>query len=631
VNSAPTCWPAIPLARLFDACGGATPDKSNNEFWDGTIPWVSPKDMKRSVIAASEDHVTEKALAETRLPLIPAGRVLVVVRGMILAHSLPVASTSVDVTINQDMKALCPRPGVSAGFLAWLLRGLAQELLVTVEEAGHGTCCLRMELWKTIRVGLPPIAIQHAVAAFLDRKTAEIDAVVAAKERMIGLLQEQRHALISRAVTLGLDPAVPMRDSAVEWLGPVPAHWTVERLKFRFRKIEQGWSPQCENRQAEPGEWGVLKVGCMNSGVYDESENKALPTALEPVPEYEVNPGEVLMSRSNTVELVGMVGIVHQTQGRILLCDKLYRIDFRPDLLSPDYAVHLLRSKVARLQIERDASGASPSMKNISTETVGNMLLPFPPVEEQHGILAHIRQETSRIDGIMKTITEQVARLREYRQTLISAAVTGKIVVPPVESADFPAIVLAAEVVHRLHGTKHFGRTKLHKLVYAAHHHCRLTAIDADYARLAFGPYDEPLQMRIEAELGERLWYKPSPGERVTYAPLERAGEHRPHFDRMYGDRASAVHDLIERFRDLNKNQTERAMTLYAAWNDFLIRGEPVDDRKLLAEVQHNWHPEKQHAEESWRASLDWLKAQHLTPHGFGKPTRPTDAGEVAP
>lgn len=631
MNFAPTFWPAIPLARLFDSCGGATPDKSNNEFWDGAIPWVSPKDMKRSVIADSEDHVTEKALAETRLPLIPAGRVLVVVRGMILAHSLPVASTSVDVTINQDMKALSPRPGVSAGFLAWLLRGLAQELLVTVEEAGHGTCCLRMELWKAIRVGLPPIAVQHAIAAFLDRKTAEIDAVVAAKERMIGLLQEQRHALISRAVTRGLDAAVPMKDSGYGWLGPVPAHWAVERLKFSLSLIEQGWSPQCDNRLADEDEWCVLKVGCVNGNEFDPTEQKALPAGVEPETRYEIKPGDILMSRGNTRELVGSAALVREVRPRLLLCDLLYRLRVRPDRADAEYIVHQFRSRSVRIQIEREASGTSNSMKKIGQETISEFVICLPPLAEQHRIVAHIRQETARIDGIVKTITGQVARLREYRQTLISAAVTGKIVVPPVESADFPAIVLAAEIVHRLHGTKHFGRTKLHKLVYAAHHHCRLTAIDADYARLAFGPYDEPLQMRIEAELRERHWYMPSPGERVTYAPLERAGEHRPHFDRLYGDLASAVHDLIERFRDLNKNQTERAMTLYAAWNDFLIRGEPVDDGKLLAEVRHNWHPEKQHSEESWRASLDWLKAQHLTPHGFGKPTRPTDAGEVAP
>jgi type I restriction enzyme S subunit len=271
---------------------------------------------------------------------------------------------------------------------------------------------------------------QRAIAAFLDRKTAEIDAVLAAKEQMLGLLQEKRLTLISQAVTRGLNAGVPMKDSGVEWLGQVPAHWAVERLKFRFSKIEQGWSPQCENRQAEPGEWGVLKVGCMNSGVYDESENKALPPELEPVADLEVRPGDVLMSRSNTVELVGMVGIVHQTQGRILLCDKLYRIDIHQESLIPEYGVCLLQSRPARLQIERDATGASPSMKNISTETVGNLWLAFPPMNEQHEILAYIHSECSRLDLLRDRIQAQIAKLREYRQGVISAAVTGKLAVP---------------------------------------------------------------------------------------------------------------------------------------------------------------------------------------------------------
>lgn len=286
---------------------------------------------------------------------------------------------------------------------------------VTAKDIGRFPICL------------PPPVEQQAIVAFLDRKTAEIDAIIRAKERMTDLLREKRQAVVSQAVTRGLNPSVKLKNSGVDWLGLVPAHWAVERLKFRFRHIEQGWSPQCENRQADPGEWGVLKVGCMNSGVYDESENKALPGTLEPFPELEVKPGQVLMSRSNTVELVGMVGIVHQTQGRILLCDKLYRIDFLQNVLLPEYAVYLLRSQVARLQIERDASGASPSMKNISTETVGNLTLSFPPLDEQRLILAYIQGEWDRIDGTIKTITDQVARLREYRQTLISAAVTGNL------------------------------------------------------------------------------------------------------------------------------------------------------------------------------------------------------------
>lgn len=262
----------------------------------------------------------------------------------------------------------------------------------------------------------PPLSEQRAIAAFLDRKTAQIDAVVAKKQRLIERLQEKRQALISHAVTKGLDPHAPMKDSGFPWLGEVPEHWGVERLKFRMTKIEQGWSPQCDSRQAEPGEWGVLKVGCMNSGVYEESENKALPPELEPVRSYEIKVGDVLMSRSNTVELVGSVGRVHQTQGCILLCDKLYRLDLDESRLDPEFAVHLLRSRAARLQLERDASGASPSMKNISNERVTNMVLSFPPLNEQQSVVRFLRRELEHSRRIERIVAQQITKLQEYRQ-----------------------------------------------------------------------------------------------------------------------------------------------------------------------------------------------------------------------
>jgi type I restriction enzyme S subunit len=210
----------------------------------------------------------------------------------------------------------------------------------------------------------------------------------------------------------------------MDWLPQVPSHWAVKRLKFFIRKIEQGWSPQCEKRSAEPGEWGVLKVGCMNTGRYDESEHKALPPGVEPIPEREVKVGDVLMSRSNTTELVGAVGKVHQTQGRILLCDKLYRIALDELRLNPDFAVYLLRSHSARYQIEQDVSGASSSMKNISNDRVTNLVLGFPPLAEQEGIVAFLDRETARIDALIERKERLIALLEKKRQAVISHVVT---------------------------------------------------------------------------------------------------------------------------------------------------------------------------------------------------------------
>jgi len=104
-----------------------------------------------------------------------------------------------------------------------------------------------------IPAALPPVPEQHAIAAYLDQETAQMDALIAAKERLLGLLAEKRRALITRAVTRGLDLTTPLRDSGFPWLGPIPRHWQLMRFKFLLAGIDQGWSPQCHNYPAEEG------------------------------------------------------------------------------------------------------------------------------------------------------------------------------------------------------------------------------------------------------------------------------------------------------------------------------------------------------------------------------------------
>src|SRR5690606_28460133 len=113
----------------------------------------------------------------------------------------------------------------------WYLRGTADESLRRLDEAGHGTKALRMEGWTSLSVTLPLLDEQAVIAAFLDRETGKIDALVAEQEKLIELLMEKRQAVISHAVTKGLDPDVPMKDSGIDWLGLVPEHWRTCRLK----------------------------------------------------------------------------------------------------------------------------------------------------------------------------------------------------------------------------------------------------------------------------------------------------------------------------------------------------------------------------------------------------------------
>lgn len=218
-----------------------------------------------------------------------------------------------------------------------------------------------------------------------------------------------------------------MKDSGVEWLGDVPKNWDVVRVRFLVDKIEQGWSPQCFNYPAEDDEWGVLKVGCVNSNCFNPNENKALPEDIENRPGYEISPGDILISRANTRELLGSAALVPDgVRSHLLLCDKLYRLDSNKMLLN-EFFILFLRSFATRPHYEKEATGASGSMQNIGQDTVKNLPVSVPPEAEQAQIVEYIGEKTARIDRMAELNQQAIAKLREYRTALITAAVTGKI------------------------------------------------------------------------------------------------------------------------------------------------------------------------------------------------------------
>ncbi len=205
LGDVPEHWEVKPLRRLVSFRGGATPDKSRDDLWDGNIPWVSPKDMKRASISDSEDHVTDAALDASSIALLPTGSVLVVVRGMILAHSFPVAVTAAPATINQDMKALTTTTSLSHEFLYWYLAGTESVVVSMCDESAHGTRKLETASLAALAVAVPPNHEQRDIVAFLNEETAKVDGLTGEVETAVARLQEYRTALITAAVTGKVD------------------------------------------------------------------------------------------------------------------------------------------------------------------------------------------------------------------------------------------------------------------------------------------------------------------------------------------------------------------------------------------------------------------------------------------
>jgi type I restriction enzyme, S subunit len=265
---------------------------------------------------------------------------------------------------------------------------------------------------------LPSLPEQRVIAAFLDRETARIDTLVAKKEQLIALLQEQRTALITRAVTKGLDPRVPMKESGVEWLGKIPGHWTVKRLRHVGEAIiGLTYNP---DDVVGPGE-GVLVLRASNvrDGRLVYEDNVFVRTTISD--HLRTRFGDILIcARSGSRDLIGKNarvddGAVGLTFGTFML---LFRSPCNPFLF------HAFNSALFEYQ-----SGTFLT-STINQLTVGNlkdMTVPVPPGKEQATIAAFLDREIARIDTLVAKVHDAINRLKELRSALISAAVTGKI------------------------------------------------------------------------------------------------------------------------------------------------------------------------------------------------------------
>jgi restriction endonuclease S subunit len=164
IGPVPESWGVVPLSDICQFQSGGTPSKKNPEFWLGTIPWVSPKDMKRPRLDDVTDHISQEAL-ESGSKLAPAGSVFVVVRGMILAKTVPVALAEVPMAINQDMRAIVPGPKLCSDFLLYALETLRDNLFKKVGRSGHGTCTLMSHEIAGFMIPLPDLETQEAMAS----------------------------------------------------------------------------------------------------------------------------------------------------------------------------------------------------------------------------------------------------------------------------------------------------------------------------------------------------------------------------------------------------------------------------------------------------------------------------------
>ena len=266
-------------------------------------------------------------------------------------------------------------------------------------------------------IPLPPLPEQRSIAAFLERETAKINALVSKKERLIKLLQERRTTLIARAITKGLYPNLPMKVSGVEWLREIPDHWETTKLRRLLTLVADHLNIRPEHTYQEIGirSWG--------RGIFHKDPVTGAHLGDKRI--FKLRPGELVLNIVFAWE--GAVAIVSESEKDMIASHRFPTFQHTETLADLDYLLMFLQSEHGRGLMGLNSPGAAGRNRTIRIDSFLEEEMPLPPLEEQQEIVAVFRADEQRLQSLAGKVREAVDRLKELRKALITAAVTGRI------------------------------------------------------------------------------------------------------------------------------------------------------------------------------------------------------------
>lgn len=418
----PIHWDKGKIRWLCNRYSGGTPDRGNHSYWDnGSIPWLNSGAVNDRLIHEPSALITERALVESSAKWIPAGSLLIALAGQGKTKGM-VAQLAFRATCNQSMAAIVPTGKGTSRYLFWWLDANYQN--IRNMAGGDLRDGLNLQLLGDITCPIPPKEEQQSISNFLDHETAKIDDLIAEQKRLIELLKEKRQAVISHTVTKGLNPDAPMKDSGVEWLGEIPVHWQIKRVKHCIdpvRPVTYGIL-----KPGEIDEDGVPMIRAQDYSKEWNQKSEILMVSAEVEAPYirsRVRTGDVLITAVGAG--IGNCAVVPDYLDGANISRASCRISVNSQKISGSYLLHALKSITTKTTIELAMRGAAQPVLNNSE--VENLLVPLPPLEEQSHLVQALDFQVQQLDKQQDLAFLQIELLKERRSALISAAVTGQI------------------------------------------------------------------------------------------------------------------------------------------------------------------------------------------------------------
>lgn len=468
----PSSWTIARLEDLGRVLSGGTPSTKEPSNFDGDIPWVTPADLTgytAKLIYRGRRNITRQGLEGSSARLLPKGSVLFSSRAPIGY----VAIAANELATNQGFKSLALYDGFDPEYVYHYLK--SAKRLAEGQASGTTFKEISGSRFAQLPIPVPPLPEQRRIVERIETLFARLDKGEEAVRQVHALLKRYRQSVLKAAVTgeLTADWREANRDRLEHgrdllarilktrrktWEGrgrykePVapdtsglpelPEGWVWASLGQLLSKIEAGKNVRCDERPPSRNEVGIVKISAVTWGVFDEAESKTIISPSHINPRLRIHRGDLLISRANTLELVGASVVVGAVTGNLQLSDKVLRLK----LLEPleHWVNAVLRSALGRRQIEAFATGAQMSMRNISQRNIERICIPLPPKLEIEAALAELQIAHANTSHAEATSLSELTRSAALRQSILKQAFSGRLV--PQDPSDPPASALLARI-----------------------------------------------------------------------------------------------------------------------------------------------------------------------------------------
>ena len=415
IGKVPEHWKVMKTSLLYANIGsGTTPSTTKQDYYeDDGFFWLQTGDLNDGYITDTSKKISKIAIKDCKLRFYPVGSIVIAMYGATIGK---IGLLKIPTSTNQACCVL-PYSNKMNEMYAFYVCQIAKSQML-LEAVGGGQPNISQDIIKKLKLPVPPLCEQQALAAYLDKRCGEIDKAIATQQKRIALLQELKQSIITQTVTKGIHPDVPLKESGVEWIGNVPEHWEVMKTSLLYTNIGSGTTPSTSKQEYyEDNGFFWLQTGDLNDGYITDTSKKISKVAVKDCKLRFYPVGSIVIAMYGAT--IGKIGLLKISTSTNQACCVLPYSNKMNEM----YAFYVCQ--IAKKQMLLEAVGGG--QPNISQDIIKKLKLPVPPLCEQQAIAIYLDRRCSEIDKAITTQQKRISLLQELRQSVITETITGKI------------------------------------------------------------------------------------------------------------------------------------------------------------------------------------------------------------